>query len=68
MNVPKLAQVWPIVKVESCEGMHRVAKDWEARAMHLEEYALTLELLLAAYKLQLTAAEKEIERIKRWSD
>lgn len=68
MQVPKLAQVWPIVKVESREGMHRIAQGWEAEARHQEARAEIAELLLAAYKLQLRVAEREIERMKRWSE
>lgn len=68
MNVPKLAEVWPIVKVESREGMHRIAKDWEREAQHQSERADIYELLYLAYKMQLSAAEKEIERIKRWAE
>lgn len=38
--------------------------EWERRCQHLEEYALTLELIISTYKLQLKVAEKEQERLR----
>jgi len=40
------------------------ADAWEARAQHLEEYALTLELIIASYKLELAVERRETERLR----
>ena len=59
----KLADVLPLRKIDSREDAMRWGREWERHAQHLEEYALTLEYLLEAYKLQLRVAEREIERL-----
>lgn len=64
MQVPKLAEVFPLRPIKDRADAMRYGDEWQARARHLEEYALTLDLLLSAYKLQLRVAEREIERLR----
>ena len=53
-----------VVEIRSRYDALKWGGGWEKRAQHLEEYALTLELIVATYKLQLRVAEREIERLR----
>lgn len=54
-----------IVHIHSTRQAMRWGDDWMLEAQRLERYALTLEMILETYKMQVTFLLKENERLKR---
>lgn len=53
-----------VVEIRSRYDALKWGGGWEKRAQHLEEYALTLELIIASYKLELAVERRESERLR----
>ena len=54
-----------IVHIHSTRQAMHWGDDWMMEAQRLERYALTLEMILETYKMQVTFLLKEIEHLKR---
>ena len=53
-----------VVEIRSRYDALKWGGGWEKRAQHLEDYALTLELIIASYKLELAVERRESERLR----
>ena len=61
MDVAKSAG---IVHIHSTRQALHWGDDWMMEAQRLERYALTLEMILETYKMQITLLEKEIAHLR----
>ena len=53
-----------IVHIHSMPQAMHWGDDWMMEAQRLERYALTLEMILETYKMQITLLEKEIAHLR----